>query len=392
MAALLASGCGATLPAEDWVTLSRSDWVLGVDVTGVLAASSSEAVGPPQIPGVNDYKIARMAPDGSPVPMGEVVVAFDTSDLERRLQEKETERDAAAAEIERRVSDAKLLRRDEVLALAEAEGAERKALLLAERSSDFTASLELEVARLDHELAQKRLDYQRRKAKASAERDAADITALREKRARAEAQVNFLRDAIARMTIRAPRAAAAIYTPNWQDQKKKVGDGVWRGERILELASLDDMVARATIDEADVARLDVGQAVSLRLEAHPEDEYLGHVASVGNLIEPPSPESPLGIVRVQIALDHTDPLRMRPGMRFRGIAESERLRALRIPTAAVFMTERGPVAYKKHGSGYETLRLELGRAQHEYVEVLGGLSEGDEVSRSDLARAERGGS
>jgi multidrug efflux pump subunit AcrA (membrane-fusion protein) len=190
------------------------------------------------------------------------------------------------------------------------------------------------------------------------------------------------------MSLRAPRDATVIYVPNWQGQKKKVGDGVWRGENVLETAALEEMIALGDVAEADISRLSIGQLVTLRLEAHPDTEYRGKVRSIGNLVEPPSPESPRRIVRVQIALDDTEPMRMRPGMRFVGTVETERLpRALHMPLSAVFLRPEGPVAYKRAGASFEEVPLELGRAHREDVEVLAGVSEGDQVAQVDLRRS-----
>jgi HlyD family secretion protein len=388
LAAVLLVGCGSVPETGGWVTLSREDWSLGVEVTGTLKATVSDTLGPPQLGDNGEYKIARMLAEGARVTKGDEVVAFDTSELERQLLERQNERDAAAADIARRLSDAALRRRDEALGIAECEGALRKAALKAEGSSDLTSSLELATARLDHQLAQRRLDYQRQKARATLLRDRDDIGALREKQARAEQRVADARTDIERMTLRAPRDATIIYVPNWQGQKKKVGDGVWRGENVLETAALEEMIALGDVAEGDISRLSVGQRVRLRLEAHPDTDYAGQVSSVGSLIEPPSPESPLRIVRVQIVLDETERLRMRPGMRFVGTIEIERLsRALHMPLSAVFLRPEGPIAYKRAAAGFEEVRLELGRAEGPDIEVLAGVDEGDEVARVDLGRA-----
>ncbi len=76
---------------------------------------------------------------------------------------------------------------------------------------------------------------------------------------------------------------------------------------------------------------------------------------------------------------------MRPGMRFRGSVEVERVTdALLIPIEAVFQSADGPVAYRRTLLGHETLPLELGRRDDQHVEVLSGLDPADEVSLVDL--------
>ena len=72
----------------EWVRVTRGDLVTGVDVTGTLAAVDSGVFGPPQISDQWDFKISMLAPEGSEVKIGQPVLAFDTTDLQKRLQEK----------------------------------------------------------------------------------------------------------------------------------------------------------------------------------------------------------------------------------------------------------------------------------------------------------------
>ena len=52
---------------------------------------------------------------------------------------------------------------------------------------------------------------------------------LRRQRDRAAARVREIREQLARMQVAAPRAGVVIYAANWQDEKPKVGDTIWRG-------------------------------------------------------------------------------------------------------------------------------------------------------------------
>jgi hypothetical protein len=73
---------------------------------------------------------------------------------------------------------------------------------------------------------------------------------------------------------------------------------------------------------------------------------------------------------------------LRPGMRFRGQVETERLHdVLQIPAEAVFVTPEGPVAYRETRAGLERVPLELGRSSTESIEVKSGLAAGDHISR-----------
>ena len=380
---LAALGCAGQDAPADWVALQRGDLALGIEVTGELEAVNSDSLGPPLVSGIGEFKIARMAPEGLTIEKGQPALGFDTSELTRKLEEKQNERAAVAAEIGKKLSDAALARKDEELTIAETAGKLRKAELKAERSEDLTGSLELQLAKLDFELAQKELAYQQAKAKAQQQQDRDDLSALHFREQEAERRVNEIQSALPQLNVAAPRSGTVIYVTNWNNQKKKVGDAVWRGEKVLKAAALDRMRGRGQIDEADVSKVALDQRVTLRLEAYPDVEYTGTIRDLGRLVERQAPDNPRRIVRTLVEIDQSEPARMRPGMRFRGTAQTEHLQnALLIPVSAIFLTEQGPVAYRRSRLGAEPVRLTLGKSNGEVAEVLAGLSEGDQVTRA----------
>ena len=89
-------------------------------------------------------------------------------------------------------------------------------------------------------------------------------------------------------------------------------------------------------------------------------------------------------------LEATDPRKMRPGMRFRGVIETGRIEnALLVPADAVFPTDEGPVAFRRSAVGYGKRVLTLGARNESSVEVKSGLNAGDRVARRDLDAAAR---
>jgi len=104
----------------EWVRVTRGDLITGIDVTGTLAAVDSGVFGPPQIHDVWDFKIAMIAPEGADVKKGQPVLGFDTTDLQKRLDEKRAESEQARKEIEKSRADLALRTEDEKLKLADA--------------------------------------------------------------------------------------------------------------------------------------------------------------------------------------------------------------------------------------------------------------------------------
>jgi len=186
--------------------------------------------------------------------------------------------------------------------------------------------------------------------------------------------------------VTAPRAGTLILLsdPRREREKKKIGDSAWRGEKIVAIPDLERMRAEGEIDEADAGRVAVGQRVTLRLDAHPDVTFTGRVRAVRGAVQNRSPTDPVKVVGVDLALDRTDPQRMRPGMRFLGTVELDRApRALVIPAAAVFNRPEGPAVVRRARWGAREVHPRLGRRNGHWVEVLNGLAEGDAVALSD---------
>ena len=106
----------------------------------------------------------------------------------------------------------------------------------------------------------------------------------------------------------------------------------------MEIADIERLFAQGEVDEADAALVAVGQALTLRLEAHPDSEFKAQVERIASTVTRQSASNANRVVRLEIALGQGDPRRLRPGMRFRGAIERGRVRgAIVIPLRAVFL-------------------------------------------------------
>ena len=386
------AGGGAAGPGR--IVAKRADLITTVEITGTLRALDSDQAGPPVLPDVWEYRLVKMAPEGAAMKKGQMALQFDTTDLSQKLEEKRAERDSSAKQLEKRGIE--LAVREEALVLqeAEAEARRRKGELKVEVPPELVGANELAQSRLDLELTKRELAWIAQRKSAAQRAADAERSSLRERHERADARVREIEDRIRQMTVTSPRDGTLIYLTNWRDEKRKVGDVCWRGERVVEVPDLGRMIAKGEVDEADSAALAEGQVVSLRLEAHPDATFAGHVLSVGRTVQRQSPKIPKKIVKVDVTLDASDPLRMRPGMRVRGSIETGRHAGLLLlPLEAVFPSPTGPVAWRSAWGGPVALPLVLGRRNEKFVEVVKGVAEGAAVlAEAPAAGARTGGS
>jgi RND family efflux transporter MFP subunit len=364
----------------EWVSATQGDLVTGVEVTGVLASVQSDILGPPQIPDVWDFKISMLAPEGTDVKKGRPVLAFDTTNLQHRLDDNQAVADQARKEIEKQRANVAVQREDRKLDLAEAEARMRKSALKLEAPPDIIGVKERKEVELEYQLAKREVDSIKSRL-ASFERAAAAAIKLQEsKQHNAESIVERSQDAIRQMTVLAPRDGTVVYIADQRGEKRKVGDTMWKGLRAIEIPDLRSMKANGEVDEADAGKIAIGQRVTLRLDAHPDDEFHGTIVDASRTVQQQTgTKNPVKVLRVEIKLDRTDP-KMRPGMRFQGSVELARSRkAVLIPREAVFMSEHGPIAYRRGLFSVDTIPLKLGRENDQSVEVQSGLRAGDRV-------------
>jgi len=371
---------------QEWAEAMIGDLAITVDVEGALVSTDSSMLTPPRgARRMFDYKISMMAPEGEEVSSGTPLLAFDTSDLERQLRDRQTRALQAVKNLEKLDRDLEQRKLGHELRLAEAEARLRRAGLQVDVPEDLSSARELEKARLDLQLAEIEVQSVLAQIDAAVQAGEAQRAVLEGNRTRAERNVVEIEATIEQMTVLAPRSGTVIYVADRQGQKKQVGDSAWRNDEIIELPDLSSLIGRGEVDEADAGRVADGQPFRIRLDAHPDIDYTGATSSISRAVQRKSlSRNPLKAVRLELHFDETDVRRMRPGMRFRGTIETERIAAtLLIPSHAVFPSADGPIVYRRTLLGHEPVAVTLGRRNTTMVQVLTGLDAGDLVAATN---------
>ncbi|MEM6703268.1 MAG: HlyD family efflux transporter periplasmic adaptor subunit [Acidobacteriota bacterium] len=313
---LLALGC---TEAEAPTMQSAEPTLLEVEFSGELFAQSSADIGPPAIGSkVSDFRLASLVEEGRVVSAGDPVLSFDTSQLEERLLRQIADRDSSRKTLEKQRKDLALEREQLLLTLAEAEANERRLRLQSDVPEDVISARELDILRLDLELAGDEVEHRTQLLETLQRRTDFEIRSLQARLARQQLEVRELEELIERMTLFAPRSGTVVYRTNWEGEKKKVGDSVWRMEKILQIPDLDTLAVRASVDEAHAGLLLVGQRATLRLDAHPDRVFGARVHGIKRRVQRKSWRDPRRIVGVELELDEIDSQRMKPGMRLTG--------------------------------------------------------------------------
>lgn len=176
---------------------------------------------------------------------------------------------------------------------------------------------------------------------------------------------------------------------------------------IATVADLSSMQIELLVDETDIGEVKIGQNVTFTVDAYPNREFHGvvdnisrkeHSSSSGTTSSSSSSSVIYYTVYVRINPDELEGLY--PDMTARAeIGGRQNGSALLIPVTAVRSDAKGSYVYRKNGSGVEKCYIVTGITTNANVEVVSGLSEGDEIVVSGTvaqetaasAKAARGG-
>jgi len=365
--------------------VERGEFVNRVHAEGNLKAVDATLLGPP--PEVTDaLKIAWLAPDGSRVEQGDVVVRFDPSELEEELRSGRHEKKTAQSKI------------------VQKEALERASRSNLERDAEM-ASLELQYARefqskdarifsrvqiieseIDQDLATKKQDHASQAGQIHEDLVESELDLLTIERRQAEIRIDHAETGLAGLEVRAPHSGIFVLK-QWWGRMPEVGQTVWGGNAIAEIPKLERMEAEVFVLEADAGGLEADLPATVVIEAHPDTEYLATVKSVDALAQRRNRRVPVQYFRVTLELSTTDPTVMKPGQRVRSVLTLTELDdVLTVPRQAVFEEEHKKIVYRRQDGGFKAVAVELGPSALGRVVVESGLSPGDTIALRDPTR------
>jgi HlyD family secretion protein len=285
-----------------------------IKATGELVAATSFKASPPSVSQLWQYNIQELAPESSVLKAGEVIVGFDSQTITQLLETKSVELQSAQQELTNRLQQDEQRFEELKLELAERkmefERDRRKAEITDHSRSENDrrkARIDFTIASNQYDLAKSRLNFHQQQRQAQAEM-------LQSKIGRLSSEVAQYTAEIASMRVAAPFDGMVIYVTDYEGEKFSVGDTTQFGQPIAEVSQLDTLYVKAEIDEIDVKRLQLGQAVQIQLDALPERSFTGKLTSLGVAVRDKSAEDLSRVVDAQVSFDVLDPKVLRPGM------------------------------------------------------------------------------
>ena len=334
--------------------------------------------------------IVELAPEGTVVKPGDLLVRLDSTQFDRELLRLERDWTLAAADLSS-LTNAKLPLelRDIEMRLLTANGtlaAEQQNLADNEELVKEGLVSDLEIKKQQGKVEAAKLAAQNLEQQLSLTRDhlhPAAVEAARAKVESAEQELKIGRDQVAQCVIRAPVAGYVVYKPmhvGGEFRTVRVGDSVFKNQPFMALPDLGDLVVNIDVPESELALVRTGMTVAVEPAAYPNLRLDGLVESVGSMAESKTDRPAWQkFFRVVIGLKQSNP-DLRTGMSvIAQVLSFDAPDAVLIPRTAVRWEQGRACCDVRRNGGTEQQPLKLSAATEENFVVLDGVKSGDEV-------------
>jgi multidrug efflux pump subunit AcrA (membrane-fusion protein) len=334
--------------------------------------------------------IVELVADGTRVKRGDVLARLDVAALEReliRLERDHATAEAALATLQQANGPLELrdLARQAQEARTALEGEQRYLQALQDSLAGGIASAEdlerqkTRVAVLADELetAELRLRLTEQKIQPAA------ITDARARRDAAARELQIAREQMQHGIIRAPVDGVVVFRPmplGTEVRTVRIGDSIYPNQPFMSITDMKDLVAQASVPEAEFARAPVGTQAFVNPVSLPGLRLRGRLESLSPMAQGaagrPAWEKYFGMT---IALDEWHE-NLRPGMSVTvQVLSHYNAQAMKLPRTAVRWRDGKPWATVLDDGEPVERALQTGMASEREIEVLDGLREGETV-------------
>jgi len=194
-----------------------------------------------------------------------------------------------------------------------------------------------------------------------------------------QANAALVRARLDKMTIRAPFAGMVGL------RAVSLGDFVSEGQDIAPLVAIDPLKVDFRVPEMYLTRLKVGQTLTIKLDALPDEQREGQVFAVSPVVDAGGRS-----VLLRATVPNKDGV-LRPGMFARVQLIFNQDQALVVPETALAPSGDTQYVFRVRDKIARRVEVRVGERRDGQVEVLDGLAAGDQVVVSGLQRVIDGG-
>ncbi|MDR2469124.1 MAG: HlyD family secretion protein [Tannerella sp.] len=365
-------------------TAVRGTFYIDLYEEGEIEATHSVNISAPTISWrYGNLKITKLVKDGKEVNVGDTLIVFDPSEVQKGIVEAEGRLEISHAEME------------QMIAQHESDLEELRADYDVARLSREISTIRFESAIYESEVKKKEIQLNLDKAGIALDRAKEQIDnrikiqkeEIKQKNLAIEqdrARLDEANETLNKMFAVTPSPGIAIIAVSWSSGNKfQVGDQCWAGFPIIQLPDLSSLKATVKINEVDIAKITKGLKVEIKPDAFSDSLFTGTVDVVANLAVNKEGSSKQKVFPVEILIDGTSS-NLLPGLTVSCRIIIDKIdNVLYVPLEAVHQQGDKYYVYKQKGSGFERVEIERGMINSDYAIITSGLEEKDKVALTD---------
>ena len=381
------------------VKVQRGDVDLHVYALGELRPVRSATLMAPPVSGT--LQIIHLWDPAKPVKAGDVIVEFDASEQEFKLEQSKFDLSDADEQITKSNADAAVQTAEDQVALLTARFDVRRAELDVSRN-ELLSSIDAQKNDLALQEAKRRLAQLEQDVKSRASSNEAALAVVQEKRRKALLDMQQAQTAIASLQLKAPidgviaiqdnrDATGGFFTPGMVVPEYREGDLV-RSGRVIANVLDGRMEVQSRIAENDRGNISSGEAVEVRADALPAVNFTGKVKTIAGLASRGDMfgGSAARTFDTTFDIDGADS-RLKPAQTVQVAITGNPLKnVLFVPAQAVFEKDGKPIVFVRGANGFQAEPVKITRRSESRV-VLDGLAEGTEVALADPDKQPKAG-
>jgi HlyD family secretion protein len=382
------TGRAATNAEESVVRVERKNFTQSLRLNGSTQASRSFIVLAPRLEGaqVGSMVITKLAPAGTHVQKGDVLVEFDPQAQTKDYLDKKSTYENLVGQVAQKQSEENIAMAKDDTAMKQAEDELKRAQLELQRNEI--------VSRIDAEKNQEALDeaqatlkqlketYQLKRAAA-----AATIRIQEIQRDRALEAMRYAQGNAAKMVVHSPMPGVVVYNTIWLGGRMgtvQQGDQVRPGVPFLQVVDPSQMEVRVELNQVDLLRVRPGMQAQMHLDAYPgmtlpatleELSPLGHQGQFSEVVRS---------FTARFSVQGTDP-RLLPDLSAAlDLDLGSQKAVLVIPSQSIGTEANHSFVWLKSTVGFEKRTVQTGPRNDLEAVVTSGLSEGDIIRRAAI--------
>src|ERR1700730_6913791 len=389
-------GRAATGAEESVVRVDRRDFAQILRLNGTTQASRSFVVLAPKLEGaqVGSMVITKLAPAGTHVKKGDVLVEFDPQTQTKDYLDKKSTYENLVGQVAQKRAEEDIARAKDDTAMKQAED-ELKRTQLELQKNEIVSRIDAEKNQEALDEAQTTLKQLKQTYELKRAASASTIRIQEIQRDRALEAMRYAQGNAAKMVVHSPMEGVVVYNTIWLGGRMgtvQQGDQVRPGVPFLQVVDPSQMEVRVELNQVDVLTVHPGQRAKMHLDAYPgmtlsavleEFSPLGHTGQFTEAVRS---------FAARFSVQGTDP-RLLPDLSAAlDLDLSTQNNVLVVPWQSIGTEADHPFVWLKTTGSFEKHAVQRGPRNDLEAVVVSGLKEGDIIRRSAIEDAAGAGS